>query len=245
VAREVEPSLNIRLLADLRIVFGAEEQLTTKKILAELYLLEDAPWNDLKGKPLSDNQLARRLKQYGVKSRNLRIGDAVPKGYARADLYDVWRRYLPPLSDKPATPATPATSQSFQEDSVVAKGATEPLHDAPEPLQGDTDVAPVADDVEACSASTDARNADEMGFVASVAAVAPLRGNGEEEPGLSRRRIRELADWYQDQGHQRHNDGTLDTAELDADLRLILREEVAFPEHVEIEFERVMRTVFR
>ena len=70
------------------------------------------------------------------------------------------------------------------------------------------------------------------------------RANGGE-PGLSRRRLRELADWYQDQGHQRHNDGTLDTAELDDELRLILREEVAFPEHVEIEFERVMTEVFR
>jgi Protein of unknown function (DUF3631) len=86
VAREVEPSLNIRLLADLRTVFGHEEQMTTKKILAELCLLEDAPWNDLKGKPITDNQLARRLRQYGVKSKNVRVGDAVPKGYVRADL---------------------------------------------------------------------------------------------------------------------------------------------------------------
>ena len=31
---------------------------------------------------------------------------------------------------------------------------------------------------------------------------------------------------------------------LDAELRAILREEVAFPEHVEIEFERVMQVVF-
>jgi len=69
-------------------------------------------------------------------------------------------------------------------------------------------------------------------------------GNGSK-PGLSRRRLRELADWYQDRGHQRHNDGALDTAKLDNELRLILREEVAFPEHVEIEFERVMAEVFR
>jgi hypothetical protein len=73
--------------------------------------------------------------------------------------------------------------------------------------------------------------------------VAKPQPNGGE-PGLSRRRIQELADWYSDQGHQRHNDGTLDTAGLDAELRLILREEVAFPEHVEIEFERVMQAVF-
>ncbi len=61
-------------------------------------MLEDAPWNDLKGKPLSDNQLARRLRQYGVKSKNVRIGDAVLKGYARADLYDVMAALPSPLS---------------------------------------------------------------------------------------------------------------------------------------------------
>src|SRR5262245_8744837 len=93
VAREVEPSLNIRLLSDLRTIFGHEEALSTKKILAELCLIEDGPWNDLKGKPLSDSQLARRLRQYGVKSKNVRIGDMVSKGYTAEDLHDVWRRY--------------------------------------------------------------------------------------------------------------------------------------------------------
>jgi hypothetical protein len=177
VAREIEPSLNIRLLADLRTVFGDEEQLITKKILAELYLLEDAPWKDLKGKPLSDNQLARRLRQYGVKSKNLRIGDAVPKGYDRADLHDVWRRYLPPLADKSATAAT---SLSFQDVSVAA-AKSESATDEAKPLH---DVAPIADNVEACSASANARNAHETDVVAPVAAVAASAGNGGSPPAL-------------------------------------------------------------
>jgi hypothetical protein len=114
----------------------------------------------------------------GVKSKNVRIGDAVPKGYVRADLYDVWRRYLPPLADKPATPATPATSPSFQGVGVAASEKAAATDEA-KPLRAeDPDVAPVAGGVEACSASTDARNADEMGFVAPVAAVAPFPGNG-------------------------------------------------------------------
>ena len=67
-------------------------------------------------------------------------------------------------------------------------------------------------------------------------------GSGPKiEPGLSSWRIRELADWYMDETHRRYNEGTLVTAELDADLRAILREEVDVPEHVEIEFERVMQ----
>jgi hypothetical protein len=72
--------------------------------------------------------------------------------------------------------------------------------------------------------------------------LPPPRSNGDEL-GLSCRRIQEHADWYQEQGHQRYNDGNLDTPKLDNELRAILRQEV-FPEHVEIEFGRVMQRVF-
>jgi hypothetical protein len=68
--------------------------------------------------------------------------------------------------------------------------------------------------------------------------AVPTQPSNGGEPSLSRRRIQELADWYADEGHRRHNAGTLDTAALDAELRAILREEVAFLEHLEIEFER-------
>jgi hypothetical protein len=176
-AREIEPSLNIRLLADLRVVFGAAEQLTTKELLADLHKLEDAPWGDLKGKPLSDNQLARRLRQYDVKPRVIRVGNSTPRGYMRADLHDVWRRYLPP-SEKPATAATAATSQSFQGDSVATpdfEAATEGLKPQHSPRP---DVAAVASENEGCCGSPGAGNADEMGIVAPVAPVAASVGNG-------------------------------------------------------------------
>jgi hypothetical protein len=72
---------------------------------------------------------------------------------------------------------------------------------------------------------------------------APRAPNGGIEPGLSRRRIQELADWYQDEAHRRLSADRLDTPELDTELRRILRAEV-FPEHVGIEFKRVMNVVF-
>jgi hypothetical protein len=74
----------------------------------------------------------------------------------------------------------------------------------------------------------------------------PLAGNGSTEPGLSRRRIRELAGQYQDRAYANAHEtgGDTRTAECDAWLRAILREEVDLPEHVEIEFERVMQVVF-
>jgi hypothetical protein len=68
-----------------------------------------------------------------------------------------------------------------------------------------------------------------------------LTGNGGER-GLSRRRVQEHADWYSDQAYWHYSKNALDAGALDAELRAILRKEV-FPEHIEIEFERVMKVV--
>jgi hypothetical protein len=54
-----EPSLGIRLLADLRAVFADREAMTTNEILVELIAIKEAPWGDLKGKPLNDRGLGR------------------------------------------------------------------------------------------------------------------------------------------------------------------------------------------
>jgi hypothetical protein len=162
VSREVEPSLGIRLLADLRTVFGSAEAMSTKSIIASLCSMEEAPWGDLKGRPLDERGLARRLRQYSVKSKNLRIVDAITKGYAGEDLHDVWRRYLDPAPspDASATRATGATNQQNQ-------GA---------------DVADVADNVADVADSGSQKNPHKTGFVADVAHVAHVRGNGGAMP---------------------------------------------------------------
>jgi len=68
-------------------------------------------------------------------------------------------------------------------------------------------------------------------------------GNGGER-GLSSRRIHELADWYSDRAYWHYSPNALAAGALDAELRAILRKEVSL-EHVEIEFERVMKAVPR
>jgi hypothetical protein len=109
--KDTEPSLGVRLLADLRTVFGDADEMASKSILVALTAMEEAPWGDIKGKPLDERGLARRLRQYGVRSKNIRIGSATPKGYSRADLHDQWQRYIP-SPDKSATSATSATGHT-------------------------------------------------------------------------------------------------------------------------------------
>src|SRR5262245_14696354 len=46
-AKDMEPSLGIRLLADIRTVFGQTEHMSTKAIVAGLVDMEDGPWGDL------------------------------------------------------------------------------------------------------------------------------------------------------------------------------------------------------
>ena len=93
-ARLAPPSLGVRLLFDMREAFGDADAVTTESLLSVLTTLDEAPWGDLKGKPLDARGLAQRLRQYGVRSTTVRIGEVVAKGYLRADLHDAWSRYL-------------------------------------------------------------------------------------------------------------------------------------------------------
>jgi hypothetical protein len=59
--------------------------------------LPEAPWAELVGgKPLNARGLAKRLAGYDVKSKTVRVGERVVRGYVREDLSDAWDRYLPP-----------------------------------------------------------------------------------------------------------------------------------------------------
>ena len=241
VSRDVEPSLNLRLLADLRQVFGEREAMATKTILAELCKIEDAPWSDIKGKPLNDNQLARRLRQYSVKSRTIRAGDVTPKGYVRSDLYDAWRRYLPASPGNAATNAAADTSQAFQTVSVAPLAATEP----PQPPKAATNVAALAAPVASCGGSANDRKAHETSVVAPVAVVAASAGNGEDkQPGFTARVIDRLACNIEDWVHSRRHEGDTTADQIEAEIRRQLVEQGVLPEAVEIEIERVVQRLY-
>lgn len=95
-AREANPSLGIRLLSDLKQVFGDASAMFTSDILNKLCAMEEAPWGDLRGKPLDARGLSTKLRPYNVKPKTVRLGEQTAKGYESSDLFDAWQRYLPP-----------------------------------------------------------------------------------------------------------------------------------------------------
>lgn len=166
VAEDRRVSLGVRLLADLRTVFEGDDKLSTATIIERLTagdgLDDDAPWGDLRGKPIDSRRIAGMLRPFGIKSKNIPVGRARPKGYTAEDLHDAWTRYLP------ATPASP-------------------LH-ALLPLKANNHAGfEVADenvvaDTSATSDLSATKNHNENNNVADVAQVADLRGTGGSCP---------------------------------------------------------------
>ncbi|MEV7182216.1 DUF3631 domain-containing protein [Kitasatospora sp. NPDC093679] len=111
-------SIGIRLLTDLRDIFNGAERLLSTDLLNRLAELDDAPWADLDGKPITARALARMLGDYvtadndPIKPRNIKTGPkSSAKGYYASDLADAWLRYCRPPSQESATAATAATAQ--------------------------------------------------------------------------------------------------------------------------------------
>jgi hypothetical protein len=122
-SKDVEPSLGIKLLADMQLVFGDADEMSSKTIIQGLIAVQESPWGDLRGKPLDERGLAYRLKQYGVKPKTIRQGSSTPRGYLRSDLTDLWARYLP------AGSATSATSKTFVPESNGAPSSVSAVAD--------------------------------------------------------------------------------------------------------------------
>ena len=125
------PSLGIRLLADLRDIFGDQMAMSTDDILKALHRIEDAPWADLRGTPLNARGLSNRLGRYQIKRSDVRIGEWHGKGYKREDLWDAWTRYLPNPPGATDDAATEDETQAINTENVIKEQGAEsgPLAD--------------------------------------------------------------------------------------------------------------------
>ncbi|WP_322629938.1 DUF3631 domain-containing protein [Halothiobacillus sp.] len=93
-------STGVELLTDISDVFEITRRarITTADLIQELCSDDEKPWATYsRGKPLSPRQLGRKLKGYGIQSKNMKVGyDSVKKGFDRSQFTEAFARYLPP-----------------------------------------------------------------------------------------------------------------------------------------------------
>jgi hypothetical protein len=112
---EFEEDIGVELLADIEKAFGDDERLTTEDLLQRLVGDPERPWAHWsKGAPMNALQLARKLRPFGIKPKQLRVASGNLRGYERASFEDVFSRYSPSNAFLPATPATTAQPSQKQ-----------------------------------------------------------------------------------------------------------------------------------
>lgn len=94
-------SIGLRLLSDVRSAFDRRgtERLSSADVLEALHGLEEAPWGEWYGRPLTARGLAKLLTPYRIRTRTIRLddgSDGTAKGFLREQFEHAWSRYLPP-----------------------------------------------------------------------------------------------------------------------------------------------------
>ncbi len=123
-----EDSLTVELLADIQMIFAesGKDKLPSKTLVKKLITLEERPWAEFhRGKELSQNQLARMLKDFGVHTVKARSGAKNLKHYQLSDLQPLFDRYLKNNASTSVSETTATTLQDEENsDKSVASGVS-------------------------------------------------------------------------------------------------------------------------
>jgi hypothetical protein len=87
-------SEGVQLLECIREIFNAtkNENLWSREIVSGINKRFEQRWQG-QG-PITARIMAVILQQFGIRPKDIRIGQKVNKGYAKADFIDSWNRYL-------------------------------------------------------------------------------------------------------------------------------------------------------
>jgi hypothetical protein len=251
------------------------DRIPSARLIDRLVEIVPRPWGEYgkSGKPITQNKLARLFKPLGIVPQVIRIGTATPHGYYRHQFEEAWERYLSPLACFGGAKPQQRNNADGMGTSGPFQSATANVSVAVQSATTGTDVPTGADvavqnaTVESDVAVRKCEKPNNDGLCFGVAVADPQKGGcgeespngggnnksaddnksdtGDQEAGLSSRRIRELADWYVNRAlDQQTRNNKVDSAELGTGLRQVLAEEVQ-PELVEVEFQRIMVEVFR
>lgn len=89
------------LLRDIKGVFESKESetISSTDLCESLVGLDERAWSTWsRGRPITMRKIATFLGKYGIKSKVIRHGNRVFKGYEKVNFEDAWERYLFPSS---------------------------------------------------------------------------------------------------------------------------------------------------
>jgi len=124
-------TIGVQLLADTKEIFEEQkvEKISSQKLCEALEGREERPWATWrKGKPISQNNLARLLKPFEVSSKDIRAkseGGKVLRGYEKEQFSKAWARYCMSPPENPVSKYDSATTPMNKGQTPVFKGATE------------------------------------------------------------------------------------------------------------------------
>src|SRR5207249_829527 len=88
-----DQSAGVRLLADVRLILttAAVDRLASADVVERLNELEESPWGEWFGRPISARGIAKLLGHFDIRPRTIRLHDGTtPKGYLSDQFEDAW-----------------------------------------------------------------------------------------------------------------------------------------------------------
>jgi Protein of unknown function (DUF3631)/Domain of unknown function (DUF3854) len=142
-----DQSLGIRLLRDVYDTWPAGQPYRfSSEVTSTLLEVDEAPWTSMSGgRGLNANKLAGLLRDFGIRSKKVRIGVTVKQGYERDHFLAVWRRYGVADDEQQAPPFSPGEGeQEEHEEQEEPSGGVPDVPDVPDvPPPGGREGGPV------------------------------------------------------------------------------------------------------
>jgi putative DNA primase/helicase len=141
------------LLADIREIVESKRlaKISTADLIAALCDDDEKSWATYnRGRPITPRQVAKKLKEYGIASKNLRINYEVVKGFEHEQFKEAFARYLAlspemPLHRYKSPEASNHTGLDVADDSLRSGIENQDATPKPAPIQGCSGVADISE----------------------------------------------------------------------------------------------------
>jgi hypothetical protein len=131
-ARE-DDELTARLLRDVRAVFdeSGEDRLRTVDLIEQLATIEESPWGDWYGKPITTQALSKLLHPFRIKTMSVWVDGEKGRGYKREQFANAFARVLDGREGRDGRSGSASDTASTASTAPTVPVAPVPL-DAPE-----------------------------------------------------------------------------------------------------------------